>query len=109
MGGGKNIKPYAGGDDKFLKGRQVSRDQRSNDMKNLTDKSTKLFLAAVVIGALAFAIQLAHADLRLVSAASDDNGIKAQEGPPLSIAFHSNSVRNANGTRNTEIYVMDPN
>jgi Tol biopolymer transport system component len=29
-------------------------------------------------------------------------------GPPHSIAFHSNSVRHADGSRNVETYVMDP-
>jgi len=66
------------------------------------NKLTISLFATVLIVALAFAIQITHADSHLGSAAFDDNEINLQEGPPLSVAFHSNSVGN------TEVYVMDP-
>ena len=73
-------------------------------MKSLTYKLTIPFVAAALVAALSCVIQITHADSKLVSAAYDDK----EEGPPLSVAFHSNSVRNTNGTRNVEVYVMDP-
>ena len=73
-------------------------------MKSLTYKLTIPFVAAALVAALSCVIQITHADSKLVSTAYDDK----EEGPPLSVAFHSNSVRNTNGTRNVEVYVMDP-
>ena len=75
-------------------------------MKSIINKLTIPLLAAVFIAALSSAIQITHADSRLVSAATADE--KEPDGPPISVAFHSNSVRNANGSRNVEVFVMDP-
>lgn len=69
-------------------------------MKNPTNKTTKLVYAGVFIAALACVFQTVHADPQLASTPIDDNG--SNQGPPLSIAFHSNSVGN------TEVYVMNP-
>lgn len=72
-------------------------------MKNRTNKITITFLACALIVTLACVFQTAQADELLFSAPSDDSDSDSKaQGPPLSIAFHSNSV----GT--TEIYVMNP-
>lgn len=76
-------------------------------MKNPTYKTTRLLFAGVLIAAIACVFQTARADWQLVSAVSEDNKSE-HKGLPLSIAFHSNSVINPNGTRNVEVYVMNP-
>lgn len=48
-----------------------------------------------------------HADLRPSSEPLKQDA-DAFGGPPHSIAFHSNSVLNPNGSRNFEVYVMNP-
>ena len=69
-------------------------------MKNLTSRTTILLVAGALITALAWAFPTIHVDGQSVLIPSDDNGIN--QGPPLSVAFHSNSVGN------TEVYVMNP-
>ncbi len=76
-------------------------------MKNPTYKPMTLLSAGVLIAALAGVFHTTHADWQMVSASSDDDWAKYQ-GPPQSIAFHTNSVINPNGTRNFEVYVMNP-
>jgi Tol biopolymer transport system component len=79
-------------------------------------KTTTLLLAifAMTLITAAFSARFAsahksdvHANLRPSSEPvrqdADDFG-----GPPHSVAFHSNSVLNLNGTRNLEVYVMNP-
>lgn len=83
------------------------RNQRRINMKNPTYKTTTLLFAGVLIVALAGVFQTVHADWQLVSTPSNDDGAKYQ-GPPQSIAFHSNSDLNPNGSRNLEVYVMNP-
>src|SRR5688572_13356588 len=73
-------------------------------MKNLSNESTKLFLATLVIAALSCVVQITHADSKLASTPSDDD----EKGPPHSVSFHSNSVRTMSGTRQTEVFVMNP-
>ena len=72
-------------------------------MKNLTNKTTTLLIAGVLITTLACLFQTTP----LASALSDDDE-KDYQGLPLSIAFHSNSVLNPDGVRNFEVYVMNP-
>lgn len=79
-----------------------------NTMKPKTNKLTIPLFAAVLIAALSGVIQITHAHSQLVSAGFDVNEINVEEGPPLSVAFHSSSVLNPNGTRNFEVYVMNP-
>ena len=67
-------------------------------MKNQAFEKTTILSAALLI-ALFCVIQTTHADGQQVSLGSDETEYK---GPPLSIAFHSNSVGN------TEVYVMNP-
>ena len=67
-------------------------------MKRLVNKLTIPFLATVLLAVLSCVIQITHADSKLASTTSDDD----EKGPPLSVAFHSNSVRTMSGSRNTE-------
>ena len=69
-------------------------------MKNLT-KTTRLLLASALITAVVGVFQTSHCEGQSVSTASFENE-GAGTAPPLSIAFHSNSVGN------TEVYVMNP-
>ena len=69
-------------------------------MKNLTNKIASPLFAGALIVILACVFQTAQAQRLLDSATSD--GSDTDQGPPLSIAFHSNSAGN------TEVYVMNP-
>jgi len=71
-------------------------------MKSLTNKLTIPFLATVLVAALSCVVQITNADSQLTPAGLHGNAINLEGGPPLSVAFHSNSVGN------TEVYVMDP-
>jgi len=74
-------------------------------MTNLIHKISIFLNAGLLTVILACVFQTAHAGW-LFSAASDEGD--TDQGPPLSIAFHTNSVLNADGTRNFEVYVMNP-
>jgi Periplasmic component of the Tol biopolymer transport system len=79
---------------------QKSKLERSKNMKYLTTRTTRLLLEGVLITALACVTQSGRIYGQLLSADDDDG--RTNQGPPLSIAFHSNSVGN------TEVYVMNP-
>lgn len=68
-------------------------------MRNSKYKTTTLSLTGVFLAAMACIPLASRVDWQSVSAAS---------GPPHSVAFHSASVINPDGSLNTEIYVMDP-
>jgi Tol biopolymer transport system component len=76
-------------------------------MKNPTYKTTTLIFAGVFIAALACIFPTADGDWQSVSAQSAGHGAR-YPGPPQSIAFHTNSDFNPNGSRNLEVYVMNP-
>jgi Tol biopolymer transport system component len=76
-------------------------------MKNPTYKTTTLIFAGVFIAALACVFQTPPAAGQLVSSQSGSNE-KRSQGPPWSIAFHTNSDMDPNNTRNVEVYVMNP-
>jgi len=69
-------------------------------MKSLNIKLTILVLMTVMTVALTCFIQIRRADAQLKG--RGDDLLRRQVGPPLGVAFHSNSVGN------TEIYVMNP-
>src|SRR5687767_8581147 len=79
-----------------------------NTKKPITNKLTIPLFATVLIAALSCVIQITHATSKIASATPDDNEINLKEGPPLSVAFHSNSVRTMSGSRQTEVFVMNP-
>ena len=69
-------------------------------MKNITNRIASPLYAGVLIVVLACVFQTAHAGWVSASIPSDDS--ETNQGPPLSVAFHTNS------TGDTEIYVMNP-
>ena len=69
-------------------------------MKNLTNKIASPLYAGALIVVLACVFQTAHAGWLSPSITSNDG--ETNQGPPLSVAFHSNSGANM------DVYVMNP-
>ena len=78
----------------------MNSDKYSKNVADPINKTTLLLLAGALLVALAFVSQSTQAHHPSDPVSSDDPG--NYQGPPLSIAFHSNSVGN------TEVYVMNP-
>ena len=76
-------------------------------MTNSTHRTITIVIVWVFIGAIAGALLSAPAFGQLVDVRSDVELGKYQ-GPPLSIAFHTNSILNSSGVRNLEVFVMNP-
>ncbi len=70
-------------------------------MKNRVQRTMNVLFAAVLITVPAYILPSLFGGAQVVSAVFG-RAASADEGPPLSVAFHSNSVGN------TEVYVMDP-